>query len=91
MNKEFLKLENDDIIEIQFHENKPYIVGNFKFYKEDITPSHPTSFRKWKPIKFGIPILIDLPVNKNVDTDDIYEVIGEALKNDFIKYLKEKK
>ncbi len=86
-----IKQENDNLIEIQFLDNKPYVVGEFKFKKDDITPSHPTSFRKWKPIKFGFPVLIDLPLHGNADSSEIYEVIGESLKNDFIKFLNENK
>jgi len=89
MNDKIKKLENDDMIEIHFIKNKPYIAGNFKFLKDEVI-SHPTSFRKWKKISFSFPILVDLPVSENVDTNNIYEVIGEALKNDFIKYIKEK-
>jgi len=76
------------MVEIQYHKNKPYVVGNFIFKKEDMTPSHPTSFRKWKPIKFALPLLIELPVHENVDNDEIYEVIGEQLKLDFIEFIK---
>jgi hypothetical protein len=86
----FIKFENDDMVEIQFREKEPYIVGNFKFLKDDITVSHPTSFRKWKKISFSLPVLVDLPINGNVETNNIYEVIGEALKIDFINFLKEK-
>jgi hypothetical protein len=85
------KLENDDMIEVRFYNDKPHIVDEFKFYKEDITLSHPNSFRKFKRIIFGFPVLIDLPINGNVKTDEIYEIIGEALKKDFIKFLKENK
>ena len=91
MSNNLIKLENDNLIEIQYHDNDPYVVGEFKFYMEDITPSHATSFRKCKIIKFAIPILIDLPIGENVENDNIYEVIGESLKNDFIKFIKENK
>lgn len=84
------KSEDDDMIEIHFIKNEPHIVGNFNFLKEDIIVSHPTSFRKWKKISFSFPILVDLPIHENVYSADIYEVIGEALKNDFIKFLKDK-
>ena len=57
MSNEFQKLENDDMIEIHFIKDKPHIVGNFKFIKDDTT-SHPTSFRKWKKISFSFPVLI---------------------------------
>jgi hypothetical protein len=85
------KLEKDDMIEVRFYNDKPHIVDEFKFYKEDFTVSHPNSFRKFKRIIFGFPVLIDLPINGNVKTDEIYEIIGEALKKDFIKFLKENK
>lgn len=85
------KLENDDMIEIQFHNNIPHIAGEFKFYKEDITVSHARSFRKFKRINFGFPVLVDLPIGDDVNVDDIYEIIGESLKKDFIKFLKENK
>jgi len=85
------KQENDDLIEIQFLDNKPYVVGSFKFKMEDMTSSHPISFRRWKPIKFGLPVLIELPLHGNVTSDELYEVIGESLKNNFIKFLNENK
>jgi len=88
MNENLMKFENDDMIEIQFRNSKPHVVGEFKFHKEDITPSHSTSFRKWKLIKFAFPVLI---VSGNVNSNEIYQVIGESLKNDFIKFMKENK
>ena len=85
----FKKIENDELIEMQFSDNKPYVIGKFNFYVEDITPSNATSFRRCKPIKFIIPIITDLPIDENADNNEIYEVIGESLKNDFIMFIKE--
>lgn len=84
----YLKLKNNTI-EIQFNDNEPYIVGKFSFIKDDITSSHPTSFKQYKSINFVLPALIDIPIYENVDNNMIYEVIGESLKKDFIEFLRQ--
>jgi len=97
--KNFLKFEKDDLIEVQYRDrndieksgNKPHVVGDFEFFKDEIVISHVNSFRKWKWIKFPFPLLIDLPVEENVNINEVYDVIGEALKRDFIKFLRENK
>jgi hypothetical protein len=85
------KLENDCMVELYYYEDCFNSVGDFKFYEDDFETSHAHSFRRYKMIKFGFPLLIDLPVDGNVKNDDIYESIGEKLKIDFINYLKENK
>ena len=86
MCKEFIEFENDDLIEIQFRNNIPYVVGEFMFVEENFIVTHPTSFRLWRPLKFGVPIFNDLPANTN--SEEIYEKIGERLKEDFIKFFR---
>lgn len=86
-----IKLENDNMIEFQYYNDMCYSAGEFTFYPSEEVISHAHSFRKYKMMKFAFPVLIDLPINGDVNSDDIYEFIGETLKRDFINYLKQNK
>lgn len=85
------KLENDNMIEFQYYNDMYYSAGEFTFYPSEEVISHAHSFRKYKMMKFAFPVLIDLPINGDVNSNDIYEFIGETLKTDFINYLKTNK
>jgi hypothetical protein len=85
------KLIDDNMVEFRYYNDMLYCMGKFDFYQNEEIISHAHSFRKYKLINFAFPVLIDLPINENVNNDDIYEFIGETLKTDFINYLKENK